>query len=244
MAAHPTPHLFRPPAMRPGVRRAALGCTALLLAACSAMPPSLRSSSGPLSGGPPMNTPAPAQPQAQNPAAAPVLPRYASVTTGPTARLIMRAKMEGTAAGFGVNVLANNDDCSQRQYIGAARTGTTSLPTVNVAADRLLTLEFVGTNNDRKNCMVRWTFTPLPGRSYLLQSTFDGQRCTSAVLDATNPDTIRAEPSALRRNPALDKLCVPLTQSRGIPSPQNNPQGDATLTPGATNDDLKGLIGR
>lgn len=174
-------------------------------------------------------------------ASAPV-PRYTSVTTGPSARLIMRTKLEGTATLYGVNVLANSDDCSQRQTVGGAKAGVVALPTVALAAGRMATVEFVGVNADKKVCLVRWSFTPVAGQAYLLQSAFDGARCTSTVLNATDPDAIRVESGALRRNPATDKVCVPLGQARAIVPTPGAGRGDATLSPGADASELKGLI--
>jgi hypothetical protein len=164
------------------------------------------------------------------------------VTTGPSARLIMRTKLEGTATLYGVNVLASSDDCSQRQVVGAAKAGVAALPTVTLAAGRVATVEFAGVNADKKVCLVRWSFTPVAGQSYLLQSAFDGTRCTSLVLNATDPDAIRVEAGALRRNPAPDKACVPLGQARALTPTPGAGRGDATLTPGADASELKGLI--
>lgn len=212
------------PLPRSGLRRLrqipAGGLALALLTACSTPPPASQDTAAP--------------------------PRFTSVSGGPTARLISRVKIEGSNfAAYAVNVLTGTEDCSGRQTLGAGRPGTTPpLPTVQIAAARLTTLEFVGVTADRKSsCMVRWSFLPTAGKSYLLQNGFDGQRCTSLVLDATDPDAIRPEPSALHRNPAPDKTCVPLSQARGLPI-QASGSGDATLKPGASNDDLKGLIGR
>ena len=164
------------------------------------------------------------------------------MTTGPTARLVMRTKLEGTATLYGVNVLAGSDDCSQRQTVGGAKAGVVALPTVALAAGRVATVEFVGVNADKKVCLVRWSFTPVAGQSYLLQSTFDGTRCTSTVLNATDPDAIRLEAGALRRNPTADKACVPLGQAKAINPTPGAGRGDATLSPGADASELKGLI--
>jgi hypothetical protein len=170
------------------------------------------------------------------------LPRYATVTSGPTARLIMRTQLEGTATLYGVNVLAGSDDCGQRQVVGAAKAGVAALPTVALAAGRIATVEFAGVNADKKICIVRWSFTPVARRSYLLQSAFDGARCTSLVLNATDPDAIRPEAGALRRNPTPDKACVPLGQAKAIHLTPGASRGDATLSPGADASELKGLI--
>jgi hypothetical protein len=170
------------------------------------------------------------------------VPRYASVTTGPAARLIMRTKLEGTATLYGIHVLANSEDCSQRQSVGGAKAGVAALPTVALAAGRMATVEFVGVNADKKVCLVRWSFTPVAGQAYLLQNTFDGARCTSTVLNASDPDAIRIESSALRRNPTPDKACIPLGQAREIPPTPGTGRGDATLSPGADASELKGLI--
>lgn len=169
-------------------------------------------------------------------------PRYQSVTTGPVARLVMRTQVEPAGAVYAVNVLTDTDACGARQTLGQGRTGSTALPSVNVAAARMTTVEFAAATADRKACMVRWSFLPVAGRVYLLQSSFDGSRCVSVVLDATNPDAIRPEPSALRRNPTPEQACVPIGQARALPL-QTQGAGDATLAPGARNDDLKGLIG-
>lgn len=217
---------MKPPADPPSNRYAgpalAGRCAALaglaLLAACA--------------GGPPSSPTATSTPT----------PRYTSVTTGPTARLILRTKLDGTATFYGVSVLANSDNCSERQTVGGAKAGVAALPTVALAAGRVATVEFVGVNADKKVCLVRWSFTPVTGQAYLLQSAFDGTRCTSSVLNATDPDAIRIEASALRRNPTPDKACVPLGQARAVTPSPGTGRGDATLSPGADASELKGLI--
>jgi hypothetical protein len=210
---------MHPPAHRLTADRVAALSALALLAACAGSPPATA----------PASTTAP-------------LPRYASVTSGPSARLIMRSKLDGTATLYGVNVLASSDDCSQRQIVGAAKAGTAALPTVALAAGRVATVEFAGVNADKKVCFVRWSFTPVAGQSYLLQSAFDGTRCTSLVLNATDPDAIQVEAGALRRNPTGDQACVPLGQARALTLPPGTGRGDATLSPGADPGELKGLI--
>jgi len=63
----------------------------------------------------------------------------------------------------------------------------------------------------------------------------------------TNPDAIKVEATALRRNPASGNSCVPLAQSKaatvaGAEAGQSTP--DAVLRQGAGAEDLQGLIGQ
>lgn len=179
---------------------------------------------------------------------------YVPATQGPTSRLLMRGQVE-PGESYGVYLLASTHDCSQPQWVGQGTTGRHPEAT-QIPADRLHTLDVFVTRPNRSYCQARWTFYPTAGRSYLVAAQSDGGACSVSLLDASDPDRIRPEPSARRRD-APGNACVPLAQARsvaeltGMPAaaidagrPGRGPSGMDVITIGISEDELKDLISR
>lgn len=188
------------------------------------------------------------RPQGQAP-----VPYYVAPAAGtPTARLLMRATLL-PGETYGVYVFGGAQDCTQLQRVGYG-TVTQNPDATTLASDRLDTLELVIFKPNHFICRTRLSFLPKTGRSYVLTSTSLADGCRSSVLDATNPDAIRPEPSTRHRSQP-GNLCAPLAQSPLLSSlprsgssdsaPERNAPSSGTRPPGAvTDDDLKGLTGR
>jgi hypothetical protein len=175
--------------------------------------------------------------------------RYVSPAGVPTAKLAMRAKMSGVDL-YGVYVLANGDTCSEPQIAGAGYQVSNAPPSVDLAAGRWTTVEFITFHPSKQYCVVRWSFQPTAGRTYLIAGQGAGTACSARVLDATNPDSITPEVTAVRRN-APGNACVPLAVAQAAKRANSIDAGaggagraEASLTPHATADDLQGLMGK
>jgi hypothetical protein len=186
----------------------------------------------------------------------PVIP-YMAATVGPTSRLLMRGSLD-PGEGYGVYLLGGVQDCTQPQRVGTG-TAETHPAATTIAADRMSTLDVVVTKPNQAFCRVRWSFTPRAGRSYLVAARGEPGGCSVSLLDATDPDDIRTEMSARRRD-MPGNACVPLAAAktvgeltarsqgliagteRPVPAPRG---GYADVVPSAvTEDDLKGLTGK
>jgi hypothetical protein len=174
--------------------------------------------------------------------AVPTVPRHVAPTTGPTARLLVRAVVP---AGDLYGVYLHDDAlaCTGPRIAGAG-SATRPPPATAVAAGQLTTLDFTLVKPDKKMCTVRWSFTPEAGKTYLVTGLGNAAGCSARVLDATDPDAIKPVAQAVRRNNAT-RLCMGLDEARAAAA--NAPVGgqaggDAVLRPGATGDDLKGLL--
>ncbi|UUX97962.1 hypothetical protein [Aquabacterium sp. J223] len=176
------------------------------------------------------------------PPATPSLPAYSAPATGPTARLVMRGTLPAGRV-YAVTVYDDPEQCTGVRTIGSGSAGKHPDSTL-LAAGRLTTLEFVLVKPGQGACPVRWTFTPQAGRTYLLSGSETAQGCVAGVLDMTDPERIRPDAGARRRNPlGTGARCLPLAQSPLAQLAQAGAAGDdAVLRPNATADDLKGLI--
>ena len=180
-------------------------------------------------------TPSPAKP----------VPRYVAPTDGATAKLVMRGDVRGGV--YGVVAYDDAENCTGLRMVGSGSAGRNP-PSTTLAADRLTTLAYMFVRKEPKQaCVVRWSFKPMPGKTYLVSGTAGETGCGSArLIDATDPDQMREEPSAVRRNVAAN-ACMPLAQSKSVVAAATaggEINGEAVLRPGATSDDLGGLIGQ
>lgn len=160
----------------------------------------------------------------------------------PTARLLTRGSV-GVADIYGVIVFDDAEHCSGPRIAGA---GNASRPpkATQLEAGRLATLDFVGIRSDKSACRIRWSFTPTAGKTYLVAGLMSPTGCSARVLDATDPDRPRADNAAQRRNLG-GSTCSPVLARPA--SPQSTAEqgvGEAVLRPGATAEDLQGLIGQ
>jgi hypothetical protein len=172
----------------------------------------------------------------------PALPAHVAPTSGPTARLLVRAAVP---AGDLYGVYLHDDAlaCTGPRRAGAGDAARQPAAT-SVAAGRLTTLDFMLLKPSRSWCLVRWSFTPEAGKTYLVTGLGNAAGCTARVLDATDPDAIQPVAQVVRRNSAT-RQCMGLDEARAAAA--NAPVGgqaggDAVLRPGATGDDLKGLL--
>jgi hypothetical protein len=173
--------------------------------------------------------------------------KYVSPAGVPVAKLAMRASLSGGVDLYGVYVLSDGENCKQPQIAGAGRTVSNAPPSVNLEAGKWTTLEFITFHPSKMYCVVRWSFQPTAGRTYVVAGNGVGTACSARVLDATNPDSIKPEATAVRRN-IPGNACVSLTVAQAARNGKTDSgQGgagkdEAALRPGASADDLKGLI--
>jgi hypothetical protein len=173
------------------------------------------------------------------------LPKYAGPTAGPTAKLVMRGSVPAGDL-YSVYIFDDAEHCKGLRSMGAG-SSTRNPASTTLAANQITTVEFFLLKPDKKFCSIRWSFTPVAGKTYLFSgAALDATTCGARVMDMSNPDNLRPEPTALRRNPGAS-LCVPLPQSKaasvaGTDAGQTSP--DAVLRQGATAEDLQGLIGQ
>lgn len=173
------------------------------------------------------------------------IPRYTPPASGPTAKLAMRG-----AGGdlYGVFVYGDSESCGQKQIAGGARTNGEPPKSIVLAAGQWATLDYVAIDNVRKTqCRVRWSFQPTADRTYVLSGMANTTHCAARVFDATNPDDMKLEPTAIQRSTA-DNLCLSIAdaQERKKRATAKNPvattKDEPLLVPSATPEDLKGLI--
>jgi hypothetical protein len=177
------------------------------------------------------------------PPAATKLPPYVAPANAPTAKLVMRGAVPSGDA-FGVFVHDDAENCKGARIAGTG-TNARNPTTVPLAAGALTTVDFMLVKPNKDWCLVRWSFTPVAGKSYLVNGAAAAAGgCRAALLDVTNPDAMVAPSGSVRRNDKTN-ACVPIAQARAAAA--NAPrggqdQGAAVLSPGANADDLQGLI--
>jgi hypothetical protein len=182
------------------------------------------------------------------------LPKYVAPAGSPTARLVMRGTMPAGDV-YGVYLYDDSEKCAGPRSLGVGNS-TRHPASADVAAGRMQTVEVL-IKSDKRWCGVRWSFTPVAGKTYLLSANslagnanaaLGGVGCLARLMDMSDPDHIKPELTALRRNPASVAQCLPLSQSKSVAAMAGNDagraDGDAVLNPGASTGDLQGLIGR
>ena len=172
----------------------------------------------------------------------PKVPTYVAAAGAPTAKLVMRGNVSSGDA-FGVVVYDDAENCKGPRIAGAG-SSTKTPATVPLAAGALTTVDFVLIKPNKESCLLRWSFTPVAGKSYLVNGLAYGNSCRAALLDTTNPDAMVTPAGAVRRD-AKGNACVPLAQARaaGNAVAQGGQDGGAAvLRPNANADDLQGLI--
>lgn len=173
------------------------------------------------------------------------LGRYMAPATGPTAKLVMRGSVPPGDL-YGIFVFDDSEKCSGSRLAGTG-SNTRNPTTTTLTANQITTVEFYLLKPNRQFCNVRWSFTPVAGKTYLLNGgAVSANACGARVMDMTNPEAIKLEPTALRRNPGTT-TCLPLAQSKaatvaGSDAGQSAPE--AVLRQGAGTEDLQGLIGQ
>jgi len=175
----------------------------------------------------------------------PPMPDYVSPTSGPTAKLVMRGY---GADVYGVFLFGDSNTCTQQQFVGRGRRDGEPPKSVQVAAGQWVTLDFMSFDNVRRtSCRIRWSFQPTADRTYLVSGTANATHCAARVYNATNPDDMKLESTAIQRNVG-GNLCMSIAdaQERKKRLTDANPvatsKDEPMLTPAASADDLKGLI--
>jgi hypothetical protein len=173
----------------------------------------------------------------------PKLPSYVAPAGVPTAKLVMRGSVPSGDI-FGVFVHDDAENCKGARLAG---TGNSSRNpnTVALAAGALATVDFMLVKPNKESCLVRWSFKPEAGKSYVVNGMAFGAGCRAGLLDATNPDAMKA-PTGIVRRDSKGAACVPMAQAaRSADAAKGGQdQGAAVLRPAANADDLQGLIGQ
>jgi len=170
------------------------------------------------------------------------IPKYVSQASGPRAELVMRGHVLPGEA-YGVYVFKDALNCTGPQRVGI---GVASRDPETTSIDAgLSTAEVFLTKADKSICRVRWSFVPDAGKTYLVAGALTAKGCSARLLDATDPDHMKAETSAQRRNLG-GSACSALVAKPASPNAFGGSEqtGEAVLRPGATTDDLQGLIGQ
>ena len=163
---------------------------------------------------------------------------------GPTARLLLRGAVPPDQR-YAVLVMADALDCKGPKLLVGGTPQKAPDP-AQLPAGALTTLDFVVLRAGQPGCLVRWSFTPAAGKTYLVQGMVVGAGCTARLFDASTPDKPTVPPD-LRLRSVPGQACVPLALSRAasgegslIEGGQHN--GEAVLMPNATARDLQWLI--
>lgn len=172
-----------------------------------------------------------------------IMGKYVPPSSGPTAKLVMRGAVPA-GEFFTVNTFDDSEKCEGYRVVGTGNATRTPASTT-LAANVVTTVEFrVDKPAKRQLCATRFTFTPVAGKTYLLRGGSTATGCGALVMDMTNPENIKPEPTVLRRNPK-GLACLPISKSKAssVATPEageNN--ADAVLRQGAGTEDLQGLI--
>jgi hypothetical protein len=132
--------------------------------------------------------------------------------------------------------------CSQRRDVVNASHKDPERISTGITSGKLQTLAFHFIRQDRKTCQVLLSFEPKAGKTYLMRNVADSEGCRSELLDITNPDAAKAEPSRMHREPTgflqADNACKPLTSTlpdsarKGVDARANPLEGFRDLLPG------------
>ena len=163
---------------------------------------------------------------------------------GPSARLLLRGAVQGDDR-YAVVQLSDSQTCQGPRVLTGGNAKKAADP-ASIEAGKLTTLDFAVLQGNTAKCVVRWSFTPQAGKSYLVQGIAMGAGCTARLMDVSIPDRPVPPSDAVMRN-APGQPCIALDKARAagdggslIQGGQLN--GEAVLNPNATTQDLQGLI--
>ena len=168
---------------------------------------------------------------------------YVAPAGAQTARLLSRGAVNAGDA-YGIIVFDDATNCAGPR-IASAGNSTRTPKATEIEAGKTTTLDFVVAHPDKTACRVRWSFMPDAGKTYLVAGALTAKGCSARLLDATDPDHMKAETSAQRRNlggSACSALVARPAAANAVGGSEHT--GEAVLRPGATTDDLQGLIGQ
>lgn len=179
------------------------------------------------------------------PAGHPPIASPAAAATGPSARLLLRGSVPAQDR-FAILKLADPLACKGPSLLIAGSPQKAPEP-ATLPAGVLTTLDFVILRAGKPSCGVRWSFTPVAGKTYLMQGLVVGSGCSARLFDASVPDRpVLPADAALRSQPG--QACLPLEQARAATRAGHSliqggqHEGEAVLNPRATTQDLQGLI--
>jgi hypothetical protein len=152
---------------------------------------------------------------------------------------------------YAVLIMADALNCQGPKLLSAGQAQQPPAP-VSLPAGQLATLDYVIFRGEKPSCAVRWSFTPVAGKNYLINGLPVGATCTARLLDATVPDRMAPPPDLVLRS-GQGQACMPLAQARAAAAAAaagntgsliqgGQVQGEAVLNPRATTTDLQGLI--
>ncbi|MGY4827271.1 hypothetical protein ACVNIS_01685 [Sphaerotilaceae bacterium SBD11-9] len=175
------------------------------------------------------------------------IPNYTPPASGPVAKLALR----GYGADlYGIFYFADSQTCTDSSFVGSGRRNGEPPKSVNLVAGQWATLDFVAWDDVRNTtCRVRWSFQPTADRTYVLSGTANPTSCVARIYDATNPDDMKLESTAIARK-VDGKLCLSIEEAQerkrkfAAANPGAGTRDEPMLAPSATADDLKGLIGK
>ena len=170
------------------------------------------------------------------------VPPYVAPAGAQTARLLSRGAVNAGDA-YGILVYDDAVNCAGPRIASAGSSSRTPKAT-EIEAGRTTTLDFLVAHPDKTSCRVRWSFTPTAGKTYLVSGALTTKGCRALVLDATDPDHMKAEGSAQRRNAGGSACSALVALPAAATLGGSEPTGEAVLRPGASADDLQGLIGQ
>jgi len=168
------------------------------------------------------------------------VPPYAAPAGVATARLLSRGTV-GAGDAYGVIIFDDATNCAGPRMAGAGN-ATRPPKATEIEAGRIATLDFLAVRPDKTTCRVRWSFTPTAGKTYLVAGAWTATGCNARLLDATDPDRMRAETTAQRRNTGGSACSALVARPSASAAGGSEQSGEAVLRPGATADDLQGLI--
>ena len=177
----------------------------------------------------------------------PPTPAYVAPPAGAaTARLLMRGTL---APGDTYGVFVLGDDCTRPQRVGIGNAQKNPDGT-RITSNGLSTLEVLVLKPSRDIYRVRLSFMPQAGHSYVVTAQSMATGARALVLDATQPDAMKLEPT-LRRRDVTGNACLTWASSRPIKVATQDATSDGASDlpiPKARDesvpDDLSGLISR
>lgn len=166
---------------------------------------------------------------------------YSPPTSGPTARALVRVAVTGEDI-YAMAVLGDAVNC-QTPRIATTGSSRHDPKAVTLAAGQLSTIDVLFVRANKQSCFVRTSLIPTAGKTYLFAGALSATGCALRVLDATQPDAIKPETTAVRRSVGTNR-CIAIADAKPVNTVGSSAGSEAVLSPGATSDDLSGLLGR
>jgi hypothetical protein len=154
----------------------------------------------------------------------PTVTKYTAAQGPDSVRLMVRGAVANPGAFYGVYLFADPEQCKGMQRVGLGNANAHPA-TTRIRTDKLSTVEVLYTLADRRSCRGVVSFWPKAKHDYLVSTRIDASHCTISLLDASDPDHMKPEPSALARDQGA-QLCLPLDKSKPLASAANAVKSD------------------